>query len=156
MPTPAPAPGFARRALFAILCLGVVGTSAELLLLKHTEEFWQLVPIALLAAAGVVLAWSAVARSRVASRVLDALMVLFVVAGAAGVALHFKGNMEWELERTPDLAGRPLVTQALMGATPALAPGTMLQLGLLGLLHGYLRRREPPFPHPDHPERRNV
>lgn len=150
MPAPLPAPGVLRRAILAILALGVVGTTAELLLLKHTEEFWQLVPVTLLAIAAVVLAWSALARSRTAARVLDMLMVLFVVSGAAGVVLHLKGNIEWELERTPDLGGVSLITHALMGATPALAPGSMLQLGLLGLLYGYLGRREAPHSHPDH------
>jgi hypothetical protein len=145
-----------RRALFAILLLGMVGTCAELLLLKHSEGFWQLVPITLLATGVVVLAWSALANTRAASRVLVGVMVLFVAAGATGVGLHLKGNIEWELERTPDLGGLSLIAQALMGATPSLAPGTMLQFGLLGLLYGYLRRREHTHSHPDPLESRNV
>jgi hypothetical protein len=33
----------------------------------------------------------------------------------------------------PDLAGWKLFKDSMMGATPALAPGAMLQIGLVGL-----------------------
>jgi hypothetical protein len=69
-------------------------------------------------------------------------MIAFILSGAAGVLLHFRGNVEWERERTPGIGGSSLVRQALMGATPTLAPGTMLQLGLVGLIYSYVRRRE--------------
>ena len=60
-------------------------------------------------------------------------MVAFVLSDVAGVALHYQGNVEFELELQPDASGLPLVWQALKGATPALAPGTMMLLGALGL-----------------------
>ncbi len=37
----------ARRILLAILLLGVIGISAELLLLKHTEDATQWIPLVL-------------------------------------------------------------------------------------------------------------
>jgi hypothetical protein len=131
-----------RRSLFAILVLGLIGTEIELLLLKHTDGFWQIVPLALIGAGIVVVAWCALAGSPASLRVLDVVMVAFILSGAAGVLLHFQGNIEWERERAPGIGGAPLVRQALMGATPTLAPGTMLQLGLVGLIYSYVRRRE--------------
>jgi hypothetical protein len=34
---------------------------------------------------------------------------------------------------SPDVTGWPLFWEAIRGATPALAPGAMVQLGLIGL-----------------------
>jgi len=133
-----------RRSLLAILMIGLIGTEIELFLLKHTDGFWQIVPLGLVGAGIVVVAWCAFTDNSASLRVLDVVMIAFIASGAAGVVLHFKGNIEWERERTPGISGSPLVRQALMGATPTLAPGTMLQLGLVGLIYTYVRRRERP------------
>ena len=133
-----------RRSLLAILTIGLIGTEIELFLLKHTDGFWQIVPLGLVGAGIVVVAWCAFTDNSASLRVLDVVMIAFIASGAAGVVLHFKGNIEWERERTPGISGSPLVRQALMGATPTLAPGTMLQLGLVGLIYSYVRRRERP------------
>src|SRR5215208_1351141 len=131
-----------RRGLLAILVLGLAGTEIELLLLKHTDGFWQILPLGLIGAGIVVVVWCAVTESPASQRVLDAVMIAFILSGTAGVLLHFQGNVEWERERMPGIGGSSLVRQALMGATPTLAPGTMLQLGLVGLLYSYVRHRE--------------
>jgi hypothetical protein len=87
-------------------------------------------------------------------------MLLCVAAGLVGVFLHYRGNVEFELEREPLLRGLALFREAVRGATPALAPGAMAQLGLLGLVYSYrhpaLRRDAPARPTTsttDHPER---
>jgi hypothetical protein len=64
-------------------------------------------------------------------------MVAYVLAGALGVFLHLRSNVEFEKEMRPSIAGRELVLETLTGAIPALAPGAMAQLGLLGLLICY-------------------
>jgi hypothetical protein len=133
-----------RRSLLAILVLGLVGTEIELFLLKHTDGFWQIAPLGLIAAGIVVVGWCAFTQSAASLRALDVVMIAFILSGAAGVLLHFRGNVDWERERTPGIGGSSLVRQALMGATPTLAPGTMLQLGLVGLIYSYVRRRERP------------
>jgi hypothetical protein len=61
-------------------------------------------------------------------------MAAFLVSGVLGTWYHYTGNVEFELERTPELGGWALFQAAMGGATPALAPGTMIQLGLIGLL----------------------
>ena len=64
-------------------------------------------------------------------------MLGFLVSGVIGVWLHYKGNMEFEIEMVPSLAGLELFLKASHGAFPALAPGTMIQLGLLGLAYTF-------------------
>ena len=142
MPEPAPLPESTalrtvRRILLAGLWLGTIGTAVELLLLEHYEEWRQLIPLGLLAAGLLALFWHAVHRSATPLRVLQVLMLMFVIAGATGLVLHYRGNAEFELEMYPSKAGWELFRESMMGATPALAPGTMIQLALIGLTYSY-------------------
>lgn len=123
-----------RRALLVILLLGAAGTLSELFLMEHTDGYWQLLPVVMLGAGICALAAHALNRDHVPSiRVFQGLMVAFVISGFAGMILHYLGNAEFEREMEPETGGLLLVREALMGATPALAPGTMIQLGLIGL-----------------------
>jgi hypothetical protein len=121
--------------------LGLVGTGAELVLLQHYEDPWQLAPLALIALALVVLVWHALSSGSASVRALQGLMILFVFSGAIGMGLHYNANSEFELEMDQSLAGYRLFRESLSGATPALAPGTMAQLGLLGLVYAYRHPR---------------
>lgn len=130
-------PGWLRRALAALVALGSAGLLAELLLLEHWDDPWQLAPLALLA---LGLPLTMVVMRRPGPRVLGlfrALMAIHLVAGAVGVLLHYRGNAEFEREREPSIGGRRLFWEAARGATPALAPGALAQLGLLGLILAY-------------------
>ena len=122
-----------RKLLLFTLIVSVVGTLAELLLLEHFEDAWQWAPIALLAGAMVTLAWHGLERGPTSLNVLRGLMVLCIASGLVGLFLHYNGNVEFELEMYPDLTGWQLFKDSMMGATPALAPGAMLQIGLVGL-----------------------
>jgi hypothetical protein len=129
-----PAPlSIVRRLLLATLLLSLAGTVGELLLLEHFEDAWQYAPIVLMGAAFLVLIWHALAAGPTTLNVFRVLMVLFIVSGALGVLLHYRGNVEFELEMYPDLSGWKLFKDTMMGATPALAPGAMAQIGLVGL-----------------------
>ena len=130
-------PAFIRRALVAILIFGLVGTEIELLLLKHTDGFWQLVPVALVALTLLLATWAAARPSPASLGILRAMMAVFLVVGIIGVYQHFTGNVVYEKESNPGLAGAELYSAAAMGSTPLLAPGVMLQLGLIGLLYTY-------------------
>ena len=77
------------------------------------------------------------APSSATVRAIQVVMLLFLVAGGLGVVLHFEGNAEFELERMASLTGFDLFKASVMGATPTLAPGTMVQLALVGLLYTY-------------------
>lgn len=126
-----------RRAILAVFLLGVVGVLGELFLLPHTEDAWQWVPIVLLGLSLLVLAVHGLAPGKGTVRAFQGVMVLFVVSGLLGLVLHYRGNVEFELEMQPDASGLALFWKAITGATPALAPGTMTQFGLLGLLYTY-------------------
>lgn len=128
---------FIRRALLAILVLGLVGTEIELFLLQHTDGFWQLVPVIVVGAALAVVLWCAVSPSAAALATLRTTMGVFMIAGIVGVIQHFTGNIGYEKESNPGLSGAELYRLAAMGSTPLLAPGVMLQLGLVGLLYAF-------------------
>ena len=51
------------------------------------------------------------------------------------MAVHYRGNAEFELEMDASLGGWQLFLESVHGATPALAPAAMMHLGLLGLLY---------------------
>jgi len=126
-----------RRIVLAIFALGVAGTFAELILLEHTESLWQLVPVVALPL-GLLLAVAAAVRpARITLRLFQSMMALFVIAGGIGLYLHYRGNVEFELEMMPSLRGLKLFWESITGATPALAPGAMAQFGLLGLAYTY-------------------
>ena len=126
-----------RGLLLAIFVFGVVGTGVELVLLDHFEDFWQWTPLALMVASLAVLGWHLAAGGRPSTRAFQVVMLLFVVGGLVGVVLHYQGNAEFELEMYPSLAGFDLFKESIQGATPALAPGTMVQLGLIGLAYTF-------------------
>lgn len=125
--------GTIRRVLVALVILGAMGLIAELLLLEHYETAWQYAPIALLVFAMVTGTVAALRPSHTVLRIFQSVMVLCVASGLVGVFLHYQGNVEWEIERNAAMRGWELFREAMMGATPALAPGAMAQLGLVGL-----------------------
>ena len=127
-----------RKFLLAILILGMLGSTTELILLKHTEDIRQWIPLTLLAAALGVFAWHGVNASPANLRLIHWLMIAFVASGLAGVYFHFQGSAEFKLESNPSLRGWALFWEAIRGkAPPLLAPGAMIQLGLMGLAYTY-------------------
>jgi hypothetical protein len=130
--------GGLRRLLAVILFVGMTGTALELLLLRHVEDALQLIPIVLLGCGIAGVAWHAWAGSRASAVTVRLLMALFIAAGLVGIYLHFAANLEFQKETDPSLAGTALVWRALEATVPpALSPGVMLQLGLVGLAYTY-------------------
>jgi len=130
--------GALRGILLTIFLLGVLGTGAELLLLEHTESLWQRVPLLLIVFSLATLILHAAIRRAASVRIFQATMILFLLSGVAGLLLHYQGNVEFKSETNPSLAGLELFWEAMKGkAPPALAPGVMIQIGLLGLAYTY-------------------
>ena len=137
-----------RFGLLSIFLLGLGGTSAELLLLSHTEKVGQFVPLVALGLGLIIVAWYIVSRSATALKSFRWMMGLFVVVAFTGVILHFLGNVEFELKKYPDLSGLSLFWSAITSRVPALAPGTMVLLGLIGWLFTFRNPRlTPKKPH---------
>jgi hypothetical protein len=64
-------------------------------------------------------------------------MFAFIAVGVLGVGLHYDGNVDFERELNPSERGWTFVRKTVAGATPVLAPGSMVLLGLVGLAHAY-------------------
>lgn len=126
-----------RTLLLGALALGVLGTGGELILLRHLDKPTQWIPLVILGASIPVLIWHVVSPSPGSVRVTQALMVVFIAAGVVGVGLHFNGNVEFERELHPTEQGFEFLRKTIAGATPVLAPGSMVLLGLVGLAHTY-------------------
>jgi hypothetical protein len=128
----------ARRILLAILLLGAFGITAELLLLAHTEDATQWFPIALAGATAVLSAVVALRPSAGSIRMFQMVMLLMIVSGGVGMYLHLRANMEFQLEMDATLSGFALFKKSIVAkAPPALAPGSMTQLGLIGLAYTF-------------------
>ena len=126
-----------RKLILALIALGALGLIGELVLLEHYEDPWQWAPLVALGVGLFALIGVAVRPGPGTIRFLQIVSVACVILGVVGVWLHFSGNVEFELEGSPELRGWPLYWEALRGAVPALAPGALAQLGLLGLLYSH-------------------
>jgi len=90
-----------------------------------------------LVAAVPVLIWHARSPGVASVRTLQGLMLAFIGLGVIGVGLHYDGNVEFERELNPSERGWTFIRKTVAGATPVLAPGSMVLLGLVGLAHAY-------------------
>jgi len=121
-----------QRLLLATFLGGVVGTCAELLLLEHFEDLQQWIPLILGAVGALVCVWYWLRPHAVSVASFKLVLAAFAISGALGLWFHYRGNVEFEKEMYPELAGRALIWQSLMGATPTLAPGAMILLAVVG------------------------
>lgn len=126
-----------RALVLAVFLLGLLGTGIELLFLGHTAGLEQLVPIVLFVMSLFVLAWHALDRKWASLKAFQVTMLLFVAGGILGTALHYRANQAVELEADPKMQGMELLSKTMTGAAPSLAPGAMIQLGLLGLIYTF-------------------
>jgi uncharacterized membrane protein len=125
-----------RRWILGVLVLGLLGTVTELVLLEHYEQPLQFVPLVLIVAGVAVLVWEFRRHDTASRRAVQIVMALFVLAGFVGFVAHFHGSAEYQLELNPEMGNWELMEKVLRAkAPPLLAPGMMLQLGLLGLAY---------------------
>ncbi len=126
-----------RTLLLWVLVIGEIGILVELLLLGHDDDRWQLVPLALAGAMLLLVAWYLVRRTAQSVWAIGSVALLSCLSAALGIFFHYRANVEWELETTPEMHGWELFREVVTGALPLLAPGAMLQLGLIGLIWCY-------------------
>ena len=133
-----------RALLLGLVLIGAAGLIVELALLEHYDSVWQTVPLVVLAFGLAAAILVALRPGRGSIRFFRFVMVALVMTGAIGVFLHYDENVTFERELSPEARGLDLIWMALRGATPILAPGAFVQLGLLGLIlvydHPALRR----------------
>ena len=130
-----------RRLILVVLILGMGGLLSELALIAHYEDLTQSIPLALLAAGLAALAFDLALARQWSRLIVRFTMALLIVAGGLGVFFHFQGSTEFQREMDPQIRGTALVWHVLRAKSPpTLAPGSMMQLGILGLGYAYLRR----------------
>jgi hypothetical protein len=131
-----------------VLLTGIVGVALELVLLKHYEDWKQWLPFGAFGSGILSVSFVAYARSSLVLKAHVVVMLGFLLTGALGIYLHYAGNVEFELEMVPSMDGLELFKEAMTGATPVLAPGAMVLLGLIGLVmayrHPFMRREIAP------------
>ena len=133
-----------RRGLVLVLALGLIGSGTELLLLDHYEDAPQMIPLGLIAGALVLLVWHLFKPSPMNTVVFRGVMVLFLLAGIVGSVLHMQAAAEFQREMDPAIDRWTLLTKVVRAkAPPALAPGVMIQLGLIGLTFTFLKEPRP-------------
>ena len=116
----------------------MAAVGAELLLLSHHEDWAQTIPLALMALGTAALSAAAVRPSAGAIRAWRVVACLFIVGGLAGMGLHLRASIEFQREIQPSLSTMALAMKAARAkAPPALAPGALVQLGLLGLIYTF-------------------
>jgi hypothetical protein len=129
-----------RVAILGVLVLGIAGTVIELLLLEHDEadKPLQFVPLILIAAGVAAIIWHLARPGPATLNTLQVVMVLYVLSSFIGFLAHFYGSAEFVLDLNPEAGTLEILEKALHAkAPPLLAPGMMMQLGLLGLAYVY-------------------
>ena len=127
-----------RRLLLVLLLIGLLGSATELVLLKHYENGWMLVPFAAIVFAVLAAVWRLAAPGARSITWLRVAMLPLVIGGGLGVVLHYNGGLEFQADMDPTLSRWQLFWKVVrMQAPPALAPGILVQLGLLGLIATY-------------------
>src|SRR5262245_10613190 len=94
-----------RRFVLALFGMGLLGTAADLLLTGQFEDLWQLAPLALLTVSALIVVWHLAGAGRSSLVAHRAMMALFIVSGLVGTFLHFRANIEFEVEMYPGLSG---------------------------------------------------
>ena len=110
----------------------MVGTAVELYLLEHYEDVKQLIPLLLIGISGLLLLLLLFIRTKILTLIFKWILGLTALSGVYGTFLHLRANYEFEQEMKPTAGGWDLFIESLSGALPALAPGSMIVLALLG------------------------
>jgi hypothetical protein len=132
-----------RRVILGVLLLGMTGLAAELALIAHYEDWTQKIPIVLLLSGLTIVLVDLLAPRGWTMVLMQVAMSSMLAAGLLGMYFHFQGSKEFQLEMDPALRGWDLVWHVVRAKSPpTLAPGSMVQMGILGLGYAYLRRKK--------------
>ena len=124
--------------MLGLIAFGLVGLATELILLEHYEEPAMVVPLVAIVLALGAVSFLGLKPGVAAVRVMRLVMSLFAAAGLVGVVLHYQGSLEFQVDMDPTASAWQLFWKVMhMKAPPTLAPGAMVQMGLLGLLVTY-------------------
>lgn len=120
-----------RLFLLTMAALLLLGTVAELAFIEHTAEPVQWLPFILSAAGLAAIAALRLRPQRGVVMAVRGIMGVVTVGSAFGVLIHVVNNIEFLKEIKPNAAAGEVLSAALGGANPLLAPG---MLGLAAVL----------------------
>lgn len=126
-----------RRFLLLFAALMLAGALAELWLTNHTENFTQLIPFFLCGLALVALLAALVRPRAGVLWALRACAVLLLGGSFYGVYEHFINNVGFQREIDPMTPDSAVLTAAVGGPNPLLAPGILAAAALLALAATY-------------------
>ena len=122
-----------RRGVNALVVLTAGGLLAELSLLGHWGSPVQGAPFVITILAASV-AMGHLFGARVPRSVCWTVSGMCLLGGAFGVFEHMEHNWEFAAEIDATAGARELAWEAITGGNPALAPGAVGLLGMLGWL----------------------
>src|SRR6476619_2480227 len=112
-----------RRLLLVLLLIGLLGSATELVLLKHYENGWMLLPFAAIAFGVLSTAWRLAAPGPRSVTWLRVAMLPLVIGGGLGIVLHYNGGLAFQADMDPTLSRWHMFWKVVrMQAPPALAP----------------------------------
>ena len=112
----------------------------ELALIDHYENTKQIIPIVSLFGVFVLTAASFTKLQKSFVQIFRLWMLITGLVGMLGFAFHAYGNYEFAIEIYPNSSTWQLIEKTIKGATPLLAPGAMIGLGLLGIIRQYITK----------------
>jgi len=127
---------------FATFVFMLLGVGLELYLLNHFEDTLQRIPLFCIGSALLILAILLFKRSALLLTLFNIVLCCTALSGIYGTFLHLKANYEFELEMKPTASSWDLFVESLSGALPALAPGSMIVLALIGYSYTLLLKQK--------------
>lgn len=123
-----------------IFILFAVGVFMELILIEHYEDPKQLIPVVFIPLSLLFFVLTYFFPGKWIKRITTTIMSLCALAGLLGIFFHLQGNFEFEKEMYPTMSPGNLFVKSLKGATPLLAPGSLIGFGLLGVFYSISRK----------------
>lgn len=121
-----------RKLVLAALLFILIGTSLELYLIGHYEDWKQLIPLVSIGLALLFVVGLAFIRRHWMLLAFRALLGFTALSGIYGIYLHLVVNYEFEQEISPTADNWQLIRESLSGALPSLAPASLIVLALIG------------------------
>ena len=123
-------------------------TLVELWAEEHTGDPVQLLPFILCGLGAVVIAAALIRPQRTTLRLLRPVMAVILVGSLFGLFEHIEHNLDFAREIRPNSPPSVLLTDALHGANPLLAPAILAPTAILATAatyyHPALQTRHPP------------
>ncbi len=126
-----------RQFLLWLTILVCVGLIAELALTGHYKQPMQVVPFALCGLTIIAVLAVIIRPSRHSIWALRGLMLVVVLGGLLGSLEHTQSNLEIAREVNSAKANAAVLSTALTGAAPALAPGALGVTALIAIAATY-------------------